>query len=55
MVKEKKRYYWIDLLKIFACFLVIVNHTGSYLLQYSGTSSCTFNIACYIFVLTIIF
>ena len=34
--KEKKRYYWADILKILACFLVIINHTGGYLLQYSG-------------------
>ncbi len=27
---------WIDLLKIIACFLVVVNHTGGYLLEYSG-------------------
>lgn len=33
---KNKHYYWIDLLKIIACFLVIINHTGGYLLQYSG-------------------
>ena len=33
---EKKRYCWADILKILACFLVIINHTGGYLLQYSG-------------------
>ena len=39
MSKVKKRYYWIDILKILACFWVVVNHTGGYLLEYSGTNN----------------
>lgn len=39
MSKEKKRYYWVDLLKILACFLVVINHTGGYLLEFAGTSN----------------
>lgn len=38
---EHNRDYWIDLLKIIACFLVIVNHTGGYLLEYSGLTPST--------------
>ena len=39
MVKDKEHYYWLDLVKIVACFLVIVNHTGGFLLTYSGSDN----------------
>ena len=31
---EQKRYIWIDILKILACFLVIIDHSHSYLLHH---------------------
>ena len=34
--KSLKRNYWIDILKIIACFCVIVNHTGLVLLEYTN-------------------
>ena len=34
--KANNHYVWLDLLKILACFLVIVNHSVSYLLDSSG-------------------
>lgn len=48
MKKVVKHYYWVDLLKILACFLVIINHTGGYLLQYSGNENL-FIVLFYIF------
>lgn len=30
---KKNRILWLDILKIIACFLVVVNHTGSYVLD----------------------
>lgn len=34
-----KRNYWIDILKIIACFCVIINHTGLVLLEYTNYKS----------------
>ncbi len=38
MIKEKTRYYWLDILKILACFFVIINHVGGYVLTGSGNN-----------------
>lgn len=35
-IHEKHHILWLDLLKILACFLVVVNHSGSWLLVYGG-------------------
>lgn len=35
-MEKNKRLYWIDILKILACFFVIVNHTGYYYLWSKG-------------------
>ncbi len=32
---EKNRIIWLDILKIIACFLVIINHSGSYIFEYT--------------------
>jgi len=36
---EKKRYLWLDIIKIIACFLVIVNHTILIMFDYSAHSN----------------
>ena len=41
MKSEKKRYIWLDILKIIACFCVIINHAGGYIFEYSGHNKCT--------------
>lgn len=38
---DKKRVLWLDLLKILACFLVIVNHTHRMLFSFAGESPST--------------
>lgn len=38
---EKKRYIWLDIIKILSCFLVIVNHSHSYLFQVADTNLAT--------------
>lgn len=43
MKKEvnNKRCIWIDILKITACFCVIINHNGGFLLEYAGNNNYT--------------
>lgn len=41
MKSEKKRYIWLDILKIIACFCVIINHAGGYIFEYWGHNKCT--------------
>ena len=36
---SKKRYYWLDLVKILACFFVVINHTGGYLLEFTNNAN----------------
>lgn len=35
----KKRIVWLDILKIIACFLVIVNHSGLYIFKFTNTTA----------------
>lgn len=37
----KIRYYWVDIVKILACFFVIINHTLGYVFNFSGTNNYT--------------
>ena len=39
MEKNKIHYYWLDLIKILACFFVVINHTGGYLLEFAGNNN----------------
>ena len=36
MNKLKNRVIWIDILKIIACFFVIINHSGGYIFEYTS-------------------
>lgn len=40
----KKRYYWLDILKIVACYLIVVNHTGGYIVEFMGKDSLGANL-----------
>lgn len=40
-MSEKKRYIWLDIIKILSCFLVIVNHSHGYLFQAADTNLAT--------------
>ncbi len=35
-MEKSKRYIWLDIIKMIACFCVIVNHTEGYLLEYTN-------------------
>lgn len=35
----KKRKTWLDILKIIACFLVIINHSGLYMFEFTNTTA----------------
>lgn len=35
----KKRVIWLDIIKIIACFLVIVNHSGLYIFKFTNTTT----------------
>lgn len=37
----KKRILWIDIIKVLACFLVIINHSGDYIFYYSNSTATT--------------
>lgn len=37
----KIRYYWVDIVKILACFFVIINHTLGYVFNFSGINHNT--------------
>jgi len=49
MKKENKRYYWIDIIKIIACILVIINHSAGYILEYAGRTTATITVYSIIF------
>ena len=48
-VSMSKRFYWLDILKIIACFFVLTNHTVGYLLQYAGINYQTGLVYCIFF------
>lgn len=48
-IKNTKRYFWIDLLKIIACFWVIVNHSSGYLLEITGNTNLSVGVYSFIF------
>ena len=47
----EKRLYWLDILKIIACFFVLTNHTVGYLLQYAGINYQTGLVYCIAFAM----
>ncbi|MBQ2819076.1 MAG: acyltransferase family protein [Clostridia bacterium] len=40
-MSQAKRHLWIDILKIFACFLVIINHSHRHIILAAGINSAT--------------
>ena len=38
-MKKRTRYYWIDIIKIIACFMVVVNHTGGFIFTFLDNNS----------------
>ena len=41
MMSDKKRVLWLDITKIIACFLVIINHTHRQLFVFAGETAST--------------
>lgn len=49
VIKMKKRYYWVDIIKIIACILVIINHSAGYIFEYAGKTNTTTTVYSIIF------